>query len=219
MTRKSLVLGKKANGLGFFIPMVVFIIFGGFFLQNIGKGDLVLFLNRYHTSLWDSFFRYFTLLGEAGVYLIGLLFFLFVAYRKSISFLLLGMIVSGVSYFTKIYFHHPRPLLFFTRLHIIDTISLVPGVVLHGGNSSFPSGHTMSAFAIYTLFACYSKNIGVQFLFFVVAFLVGFSRMYLVQHFFEDVYLGAIMGTFIGWMVYRLQGVLSFGSGKLSRRL
>lgn len=201
---------KVDSGRGFLLPMLGFIIFGGVLLMNIEKGDVILWVNKYHSPFLDYFFKYFTSLGEAGVYLVGLLVFLFIEYRKAWSFISLGVLVSVVSYFSKIYFHHPRPLLYFSRIHLIDTISLVPDVVLHGGNSSFPSGHTLSAFAIYTLFACYAKKMSWQFVFFMMAILVGLSRVYLVQHFFEDVYLGAIMGAFIGWGVYKIHTTLLY---------
>lgn len=200
---------------GFFIPFFIFMILGGIGLINMEKGELILFFSEHRSVFWNYFFRYFTLLGEAGVYLVGVLVFLFIQYRRAICFPILGILVSVVSYFSKIYFSHPRPALFFTRLGVLDAIPLVPNVLLNGGNSSFPSGHTMSAFAIYTFISLSSSRVSIQFLFFVIALLVGFSRIYLVQHFFEDVYVGAIIGTFLGWVVFQVQARFSQGMGRL----
>ena len=36
--------------------------------------------------------------------------------------------------------------------------------------------------------------------------LIGVSRIYLVQHFFQDVYLGAWMGVILAMLIYGLQG-------------
>jgi membrane-associated phospholipid phosphatase len=41
-------------------------------------------------------------------------------------------------------------------------------------------------------------------LFFFLALLAGISRMYLVQHFFEDIYAGAWLGTVLTWLIYEL---------------
>ncbi|MBK8704891.1 MAG: phosphatase PAP2 family protein [Saprospiraceae bacterium] len=38
----------------------------------------------------------------------------------------------------------------------------------------------------------------------MIALLVGFSRIYLIQHFLKDVYLGAIMGVAIAVIWYWL---------------
>ena len=40
---------------------------------------------------------------------------------------------------------------------------------------------------------------------FTIALIVGISRVYLVQHFLKDVYLGAIMGVLIAMGWYYIQ--------------
>jgi len=41
-------------------------------------------------------------------------------------------------------------------------------------------------------------------LFFIVALLVGYSRMYVAAHFFADVYVGSIVGVVITTLCYVL---------------
>ncbi len=194
--------GNRVNA--FFVALLCFVILGGISLLIIEKGDVLLLLSRHRLDFWDVFFKYFTLLGEAWAYLLVIIIFLFVEYRQVLFIPLLGGLVSGLAYLLKNYFHHPRPLLFFTRLGIMDSIPLVPGVILHGGNSSFPSGHTLSAFALYAFLSFTVRSVWLQLFLFVVAFVVGFSRIYLAQHFLEDVYLGAIIGSLLGLVVYWL---------------
>ena len=43
-----------------------------------------------------------------------------------------------------------------------------------------------------------------KFVFFLIALLVGYSRVYLSQHFFEDVYVGSIIGVSVTLVVYYL---------------
>ncbi|MEP6713449.1 MAG: phosphatase PAP2 family protein, partial [Ferruginibacter sp.] len=85
----------------------------------------------------------------------------------------------------------PRPKLFFEHgqyLFFIDNLSL-------SGYASFPSGHTATAFAIATVSMLILKNKKWNLSFLIAAILVGYSRIYLAQHFLLDVLTGALIGT------------------------
>lgn len=65
----------------------------------------------------------------------------------------------------------------------------------HVGPYSFPSGHTVSAFALATSVSlCYPKWYVIAPAY-MWAFTVGFSRMWLGVHFPGDVLVGALIGT------------------------
>ena len=195
----------KENQL-FFILFIVFIVVGGVFLSLINQGDVILFFSENRSALGNLFFKYFTKMGEEVIYVAVLLLFLLTRYRYAIILPFLGFSVSVISYLSKTYFGHYRPSLYYRQLGTFDEINLVEGVILNGGANSFPSGHTMSAFALYAFLAfCFPQKKSLGALFFIIAFLVGISRIYLVQHFFEDVYLGAIIGVFIGMGWYFVQ--------------
>lgn len=67
-----------------------------------------------------------------------------------------------------------------------------------GKRSSFPSGHTIEAFAIATIFAeRYRQHRWVPWVSYGLAGLVGFSRVSLQAHFPSDVFAGAAVGYFI----------------------
>lgn len=57
---------------------------------------------------------------------------------------------------------------------------------------SFPSGHTASSVAVASILAIYFSQIAV--IVFVLAFLIGFSRVYLCVHYPSDVIIGAVLG-------------------------
>lgn len=67
---------------------------------------------------------------------------------------------------------------------------------------SFPSGHTMTAFAACgTLAVLLPGSLG---FFLPVAIIIGFSRIFLGLHYPTDVFVGALLGSIIGLVVGRL---------------
>ncbi len=190
----------------FLTSCLLFFIFGGILLSQIEKPDTIFFFSERRTAFSDLFFLYFTKVGEEFFYLLFFIVFLFVKVRYAILIPLVGVIVSIFSSILKSYFKHDRPLMFLENLDLDGQINFVEGVELYTGQTSFPSGHTMSGFALYGIvaFIMSGKRIwGV--LLFVIALLVGLSRIYLVQHFFQDVYVGAMIGVLIALVIYQLQ--------------
>ncbi len=193
-----MIRAAKEN-LGFLIPFLWFLLGGVILLFFIEKGDVILYFNENRTDFWTTFFYYFTKIGEEWSYiLLALLFAYFINYRAAFSLALAGLMTGVVSFLLKTFFAHPRPKTFFHQEGLLDHIILPEGYSLYQGLTAFPSGHTMSAFALFGLVALSLS--GRNFLglcLFAIALLIGFSRIYLFQHFFEDVFLGAILGTLI----------------------
>lgn len=61
---------------------------------------------------------------------------------------------------------------------------------------SFPSGHTMTAFAAWAVIMQGVPGLGLPFL--MVALLIGTSRIFLGMHYPTDVLVGALLGSAIG---------------------
>ncbi|MCB0654306.1 MAG: phosphatase PAP2 family protein [Saprospiraceae bacterium] len=203
----------------FFVFFGVFLLVAGTFLYKMEQGDAILYFSERRTAFGNFFFKYFTKVGEEWSYPIVLLLLVYAFsprnYRHFIYVPFLGGLVALISFYTKSYFRHPRPVLFFEHNGTLDEIIKVADVTLYGGMNSFPSGHTMSAFALYAFmaFVVPNKKLGGTLLF-LTALLVGISRIYLVQHFLEDVYLGAVIGVLIGMVMY---GVMNWMEGKVAR--
>lgn len=70
------------------------------------------------------------------------------------------------------------------------------------GFISFPSGHSVTAFALAFVLARAYPRYAV--LFYGLAVLVALSRVYLVKHFPSDVVAGAAIGILAGWIVCRV---------------
>ena len=158
------------------------------------KGELELLVNRFHFPVLDFIFKYLTHLGDGS--LLALLFIgaLFYNYHTAI-FTAFSIVIQSllVTLFKRWIFNGlVRPVAFFDQG---IALNFVDGVNVHSANT-FPSGHTATAFA---LFAILSIMIGnregvISTLLFLLAFVVGVSRVYLLQHFVVDVYFGAIIG-------------------------
>jgi len=72
----------------------------------------------------------------------------------------------------------------------------IPCLMAPPDRFSFPSGHTMTAFAVYAAYAELLPGSSVFFL--PVAILMGLSRVVLGLHYPTDVLVGALLGTALG---------------------
>ena len=187
------------NNRLFFIIFFVWVIFGAVLQLLFTPTEIMFWINRHHNSLSDSFFRYVTLLGEDTVWLGLFSYFAFEKYVKgiennqAIKVLLISWLSKIlVSVSLKNIFNYPRPIEVYQ--HSSQAIHLVDGVTMHHWQS-FPSGHTMTAFG----FACVLLFVGskkyLTIITLLVAMLVGYSRMYLFQHFPRDVFAGSVLGV------------------------
>ena len=92
----------------------------------------------------------------------------------------------------------PRPMTLIGEAHyayFIDGFT-------HVGNASFPSGHTATAFGTALLLSVFTKNKKYSLLYLFAALLVAYSRIYLGQHFLQDVLAGALIGVPVALIVY-----------------
>lgn len=186
------------NNKSFFIPFLIYIIFGLLILLATQRGDVVLFLNKLHNPFLDFLFKYFTMLGEGYYFLVIIiimgLFRVKYFFQGFVLFSFSGLIAT----YLKNIFDEPRPLAYFGKSY---TLQFVDGVDVFSW-LSFPSGHSISAFTIFLFFSFHVERSFYKFIFFCLALLVAISRMYLVQHFFVDVYYGAIIGVICTTLMY-----------------
>lgn len=179
---------------------------GALLLFSINTGDEIIFFSDRRTKFLNLFFAWWTKMGEWFPFVAAGLILLFVKIRHTIFVALIGGAVTIVSYLLKTYFSQPRPRLFFEAENLLDRLNFVEGVKVFSGNTSFPSGHTMAAFALFSFLAFLApRKSWAGIIFLSCALLVGISRIYLVQHFLKDVYLGAILGTLIATLFYFLE--------------
>lgn len=197
--------------LPFLIPYFIFLLFAGALFFNYSKTELHLIGNQYHSEFFDYFFYYATYLGD-GVAVLCMLFLLcFIRYRYAILAAASNAVSALLTQTLKYTFFSEivRPIEFFKGKE--STLYLVQGVENYSYNT-FPSGHTTAAFATFFCFAMMMENRFLKFLMFLVALMIGLSRVYLSQHFLSDIYAGSLIGTFTSFLIY------TFLSEKLKTR-
>ncbi len=163
--------------------------------------QLMQWVNSRNTPAADSLFPYITYLGDGAFFVLICLIAL--AYNRRIGGMALASFAlsSLASLFLKtiVFPNSPRPLLYFE--HSTYQYHIIKGLEIHSYNS-FPSGHTTTAFALFSLFAFLGEQKRRSLFFLLLAFLTGYSRVYLFQHFVEDAYVGSLVGTISSIIVY-----------------
>lgn len=179
----------------------------GIILLLGSKEGIFLWVNAHTGHAWDPVFRYGTFLGDGWIFAAALLPLLI--WRRWPHWL--GLVaVALLTLFTSaslksIFQDEKRPVAYFAETG--QKLRLVPGVEVHHYRS-FPSGHTMTAFACLGFLALAFRYPLLQIGLVLLAMLVAYSRVYLAQHFLLDVTAGAALGLIIAW-----------GGGRLVRYL
>ncbi len=184
----------------FLFPYVLFIVLGAILLAIKTKIEIQLGFNSFHTSFFDTFFYYTTYLGDGTIAILVVIILLPIRYGYAFTVGFSNIISALITQTLKqtVFVDAVRPKKFFEGIH---DLYFVPGVENYLYNS-FPSGHTTCAFSLYFALAVLVKNKVLKSLFFCIALLIGYSRIYLSQHFFEDVYAGSLIGVITTICVY-----------------
>ncbi|MBK8227288.1 MAG: phosphatase PAP2 family protein [Flavobacteriales bacterium] len=160
-------------------------------------------MNAWHSPVPDRFFALFTHLADGLVPTALALLLLIVSTWR--SFLLMGLSCGLSALVAQALKHGPfshldRPSMFREQL---GDLSWVAGIDLHS-HHSFPSGHATAAFsmcfALAVILARHRLGAGLA----LFAALLGYARVYLSQHFLQDVATGSAIGTIVAWAVYQM---------------
>jgi undecaprenyl-diphosphatase len=82
--------------------------------------------------------------------------------------------------------------------HVLENVKDIASC---SNSFSFPSNHAINSFSFTAIFSLAHKNLG--FFLYILALLIGYSRVYLGVHYPTDVLSGALLGVIIGYMGYK----------------
>jgi membrane-associated phospholipid phosphatase len=193
----------RENKLFFTLHTLLFLL-GSYPLLVLDKVTLLLQLNRFHYPFLDYFFYYAAFFGSSAAYV--LLMATLVIMKFNNRTLLIGIssfvVMSAVVQFMKrvVFFDQLRPI---SLLPADAFLHLVEGVV-PDTHLSLPSGHAATIFTavcfIHLLMP--RKSVWCSILLLSGAVVVAYARVYLCQHFYRDIYVGAWVGTWTTIVVY-----------------
>ena len=196
------IIKKHRAYFALYFPFVIII---GYLVFAYSKSSIHLYFNQFHTPFFDWFFKYLTYLGDGwAIAVIAVFYLLFIGIRQGF---LIGFSVLFSSAITQIFKRFVfegslRPGTYFKDFDP-QTLYLVEGVDLHS-YYSLPSGHTTAAFALTISIAFIYNTRKMDTMMFILGALIGWSRVYLSQHFLEDVFMGSIVGILGTIVIYSL---------------
>lgn len=159
------------------------------------EANLLQVFSSMRLPILTEFFSSVTLLGSA-IFSMLLITGIYISGRKALGrFTALSYgLMAAVVYPLKFAVSRPRPDI---------SNQLIQTTTQH----SFPSGHTASAFVLATMLSYEKKEM--KYVFFGLAGLVGFSRIYLGVHYPSDVFVGALIGYSAGKIVLKYRGKIN----------
>ena len=216
----------KQNSVFIGLCLILIIVLGTA-LICVPTAELHLLLCNHHTPIGDIFFRYYTIIGEWVPYCVCVLLFFYKAGWA--VFTLSGTLLAGLTtQIIKRIANTPRPLTYFATYYPDIELPLADGVEM-SRYFSFPSGHTTTFFALFFALCIITTNFIHtrlslsqkenrpksrtylfvnstiwQIIYFGLATLGGYSRIYLSQHFAADILGGICVGILITTLLYFL---------------
>jgi len=190
----------KLNTVQFiFLNIVRFTWFlGALAILFLDKLDFQRKINQIGNSGFDVVMRYLTHAGDGIFALLVFIALLFIRIKTAVIALICFGLTAGVVQLLKhtVFVKMKRPFYF---LQSEANFRIIDDFTYHTSNS-FPSGHAASIFAICTVIAYqYKSKLSVQLLLVIFAILVALTRVYLCQHFLQDIIAGSLIGTLIAY--------------------
>ena len=198
------------NNWLFFLATLLLVIGNLYLLSTSQQGDALVAINGTRNDTLDVVFLIGTRFAEPVAYAAVALLVSAFSYRKAVFALVAGASAGIVAGIFKVIFAQARPMRWFydnynETWHSLNRFE--EALQSWDTASSFPSGHTASAFALYGFLAFNARagKLPVTIFCLALAAMVGFSRMYLLYHFLRDVTAGAFIGLLMAMVAYYSQ--------------
>jgi len=191
---KSSVVGVLKRIRVMFIPYLVILAACLAFSALYTRTQIYFEINSWHFAFGDTFFALWTNMGDGITCVIIALLLLIINYRWGFLMATTYVLTSLIAQSLKFMFEAPRPVIYFkdqaSRMYLVKGVEMLE-------THSFPSGHSVSAFAMAVVLTYITPKKGWGILFLFTALLTAYSRVYLSEHFFEDVTAGSALGVFV----------------------
>ena len=182
-----------------YLNIVRFIWFlGALFILFQDKLDFQKKINLIGNPGLDVVMRNLTHAGDGLVAVLVFIALLFIRIKTALIALISFGLTAGIVQLLKhtVFDTMRRPYYF---LQSDANFRIIEDFTYHTSNS-FPSGHAASIFAICTVIAYrYKSKPSIQLILVTLAVLVALTRVYLCQHFLQDIIAGSLIGTLISY--------------------
>ena len=174
-------------------------------LQKILEIDteLFLYLNSFYNDFWDTLMLMVTRKETWFPFYLVIIFFFIKNYRSKSLLILLFMALTifasdQISVLIKESVQRLRP------VHEPAIEHLIHNVFRKGGLHGFVSSHAANTFAIFVFTSRIFKNKSYYLLLLFWAVMVSYSRIYAGVHYPLDILGGAVLGWFLGVIIFKL---------------
>jgi membrane-associated phospholipid phosphatase len=203
MSMTNTFINTIKNNLFFLVPFVIWLVVGGILLATNSQETLFFGVNSYNSHFLDHAMTVLSGYGRGDcipIILTSLLVIPAMRNRYYITTALsFAIIIPLIIYYLKLFYGCSRPLIEYgnERVHTVPWLD-------NAFYNSYPSGHTIGAFGFFLILCLFLPKTQKAWsvLFFTLALGCGYSRMYLGQHFFKDVYVGSSVGVVIVFILY-----------------
>ena len=201
---KKIVIKIFYKNIIFIIPYFIFVVLASIILLIYEKPEIHIFINSSHNSFYDFFFKYWTYQGHGIFALLITVLLLFIRYKWAIISAISNILTAFTVQLLKryIFTESYRPAFYFKYFYSGDYNLYFVNGIEPGSLHSFPSGHSATAFAVFFLLSIIVKEKYLKLIFFFIALLVAYSRIYLSWHFLEDIFAGSLIGIIITLITY-----------------
>ena len=168
--------------------------------------ELFLWLNSLGSPAFDSFWVMIT--NRGSNVLIYLILTIYLGYKnswKQTAYLLffIGLLILFTDQLTNLFKFQVARLRPCYNFEIQTLVRLV--IPNCGGKYSFFSGHASNSFALAFFFGriLRSYNDIIPYILILIASIIAYSRVYIGVHYPLDLFCGALVGSFIGWLFHK----------------
>lgn len=176
------------------------------FLDQIIEFDkeLIIYLNNWGSEPWDAFWMLVTNQFSWIPLFLLLFYFIFKSYGWKKG-LVLVFVAAALVAFSDQFVNLIKNNVARLRPNNDPTVNELIRILKHPRGFSFVSGHSTTSFAVTTfMILTLKKHYKHPYLLLIWPLLFAYSRIYVGVHFPIDIFIGMLVGIFIGISFYRL---------------